>query len=243
MGLRETLSALSDGAQHALPIMAVAGPVAIMSECLLLPGTGLRVTGMILDVAQGNLEITLLLVYIIAYVLGMGLSVVPAYIILATLAAPALIQLHVPVLAAHLLVMWWSQASNIKPPVAMAVYVTSSIAGSGLWPTGWAAVLKGAGLFFIPVLFIYQPPILFDGTPVQIAVTLTTITAGIIFCAAGLEGFFRHALSVPARVVFGLGGTLLLLGYNVLSLSIAVAVIAIAILLSEMQWRAQGRPA
>jgi TRAP-type uncharacterized transport system fused permease subunit len=219
----------------------IAGPVAIMSECLLLPGTGLRVTGMILDVAHGNLEITLLLVYIIAYVLGMGLSVVPAYIILATLAAPALIQLHVPVLAAHLLVMWWSQASNIKPPVAMAVYVTSSIAGAGLWPTGWAAVLKGAGLFFIPVLFIYQPPLLFDGTPVQIAITMVTITLGIIVCAAAIEGFFRHRLTPVARVVLGLGGVFLLLGYNLVTLSIAAAVIAAGVMISEAQWRAQGR--
>ena len=241
MGLRGTLDALSRGAQQALPIMVVAGPVAIMSECLLLPGTGLRVTGMIIDVAHGNLEITLLLVYIIAYVLGMGLSVVPAYIILATLAAPALIQLHVPVLAAHLLVMWWSQASNIKPPVALAVYVTASIAESGLWPTGWAAVLKGAGLFFIPVLFIYQPPLLFDGTPAEIAVTLTTITLGIIVCAAAIEGFFRHRLSVVVRLMLGLGGILLLLGYNVITLGIAIAVAAAAVLLSEAQWRAQGR--
>ena len=71
----------------------------------------------------------------------------------------------------------------------------------------------------------------------------TIITIGIIFCAAGIEGFFRHRLGIAARLVFGLGGALLLLGYNLVSLSIAVAVIAAAILFSEMQWRAQGRPA
>ncbi len=238
MGPRAILDSLARGTQHALPIMTVAGPVAIMAECLLVPGTGLRLTGLIISTGHGSLAATLALVYVIAYVVGMGLSVVPAYLILATLAAPALIQLHVPVLAAHLLVTWWSQASNIKPPVAMAVYVTSSIAGSGLWPTGWAAVLKGAGLFFLPVLFIYQPPILFDGTPLAIAVTLVAITVGIVFCAAGIEGYFWRPLSPLPRVVIGAGGCLLVFIHGALSFAIAAAVIAAGILISYRQQKA-----
>lgn len=233
MGPRAILNALVAGAQNALPIMTVAGPVAIMSECLLVPGTGLRITGLILSVGHGNLAYTLGLVYVIAYVLGMGLSVVPAYLILATLAAPALIQLHVPIIAAHLLVMWWSQASNIKPPVALAVYVTSAIAGSGLWETGWAAVLKGAGLFFLPVLFVYQPPLLLDGTLFQILSTLVLIIAGIVFCAAGIEGFFRRHLTIVPRVIIGSGGVLLVFGHDPVSVAIAAVVIGAGIMLSN----------
>jgi len=231
MGVRATLETLAKGSENALPIMVVAGPVAIMSECLLLPGTGLRITGLIIDLAHGNLAVTLLLVYIIAYVLGMGLSVVPAYIILATLAAPALIQLHVPILAAHLLVIWWSQASNIKPPVALAVYVTSSIAKSGLWETGWAAVLKAAGLFFIPVLFVYQPAIFFDGSTTAIIVTILTISAGIIVCAGAIEGFLFHKLTILARIALGCGGAVLCLGYNWVSISIGAALAAVTLLI------------
>jgi TRAP-type uncharacterized transport system fused permease subunit len=235
MGPRAILDCLAQGAQHSLPIMAVAGPVAIMSECLLVPGTGLRLTGLIISTGHGSLAATLALVYAIAYVIGMGLSVVPAYLILATLAAPALIQLHVPVLAAHLLVTWWSQASNIKPPVAMAVYVTSSIAGSGLWPTGWAAVLKGAGLFFLPVLFVYQPPLLLDGTVFQIVFTIGMIIIGIIFCSAGIEGYFWRPLSVFPRIIIGIGGCLLVLIQDVTSLAVAVVVIAAGIFISSRQ--------
>ncbi len=233
MGPRDILNCLAEGAQHALPIMAVAGPVAIMSECLLVPGTGLRLTGLIISTGHGSLAATLGLVYAIAYVIGMGLSVVPAYLILATLAAPALIQLQVPVLAAHLLVTWWSQASNIKPPVAMAVYVTSSIAGAGLWPTGWAAVLKGAGLFFLPVLFIYQPPLLLNGSSFEIVSTISAITIGIVFCAAGIEGYFWRTLSWLPRVILGLGGCLLVFIHGALSFAIAAAVIAAGILISS----------
>ncbi|MDI3470551.1 MAG: TRAP-type uncharacterized transport system, fused permease component [Pseudolabrys sp.] len=235
MGPRAILDSLAQGAQHSLPIMAVAGPVAIMSECLLVPGTGLRLTGLIISTGHGSLAATLALVYAIAYVIGMGLSVVPAYLILATLAAPALIQLHVPVLAAHLLVTWWSQASNIKPPVAMAVYVTSSIAGSGLWPTGWAAVLKGAGLFFLPVLFVYQPPLLLNGTLTEIVVTIGMIVAGIVFCAAGIEGYFWRPLTVIPRIVLGIGGCLLVFIHDLVSFAVAVAVIAAGLFISSRQ--------
>jgi len=235
MGARAIVDSLARGATHALPIMAVAGPVAIMSECLLVPGTGLRLTGLIISTGQGSLAATLVLVYVIAYVIGMGLSVVPAYLILATLAAPALIQLHVPVLAAHLLVIWWSQTSNIKPPVAMAVYVTSSIAGSGLWPTGWAAVLKGAGLFFLPVLFVYQPPLLMNGTVGEIVVTIGAIIVGIVFCAAGIEGYFWRRLTVMPRIVIGLGGCLLVFIHDLTSFAIAAAVIAAGIVISYRQ--------
>lgn len=244
MGVRATLDTLAKGTQHALPIMVVAGPVAIMSECLLLPGTGLRVTGLIIDLAHGNLEITLLLVYIIAYVLGMGLSVVPAYIILATLAAPALIQLHVPVLAAHLLVIWWSQASNIKPPVALAVYVTSSIAGTGLWETGWSAVLKAAGLFFIPVLFVYQPAIFLNGSVLEIVVTCVVIGIGIVVSAGAIEGFLLHPLTVVSRIALGVGGVVLMLGYNLLTIAIGSAITAATLLFpSELLRGATARQA
>jgi TRAP transporter 4TM/12TM fusion protein len=238
MGPRAIINAMSGGAQQALPIMVIAGPVAVLSQALLLPGTGLRITGMILNVASGNLAITLVLIFIVAYVLGMGLSVVPAYIILATLAAPALIQLHVPVLPAHLLVMWWSQASNITPPVALAVYVTASIAGSPLWPTGWAAVLKGAGLFFLPVLFIYQPGLLFEGGVLNVTITIGSIIVGIVACAAAIEGFFRHPLSPVPRAIIGIGGIVLILGHHVVSVAIGLAVTLVGVFIADRMTRA-----
>ena len=210
MGPRAVLDALVDGTRHGLTIIAVAAPVSVMTLAILLPGTGLKITGMLIDIAGGNIAATVAMIFAIAYVLGMGLSVVPAYIILATLAAPALIRLDVPVLAAHLLVMWWGQASNITPPVALASYVAANIAGAPLWKTGNAAVVKGAGLFFLPVLFIYQPGLLFQGGAVSIGVTLASIIAGIILIAAAIEGYLLHRLTAASRIVYGaLGGGLI----------------------------------
>ena len=84
MGPREIVMALADGAKSTLPIIAIAGPVSIIAGAMLLPGTGIRVTGLIIDLGQSNLAFTVMFIFIIAYILGMGLSVIPAYVILAT---------------------------------------------------------------------------------------------------------------------------------------------------------------
>ncbi|MCG6122961.1 MAG: TRAP transporter fused permease subunit [Microvirga sp.] len=241
MGPRDILHALAEGTKQALPIIVVAGPVAIIAQCLLLPGTGLRITGMIVSVGAGDLALTLGLVFVVAYILGMGLSVVPAYIILATLAAPALVRLDVPLIAAHLIVMWWGQASNITPPVSLASYVAASIAKAPLWRTGWAAVVKGAGLFLIPVLFAYQPGLLYAASPLENAVTIGSIIVGIVMASGGIEGFLFHRLSLAERAVLLLGAAVLLFGHSIPTITIGLIICAAALAGRPLVDRLAGR--
>jgi TRAP-type uncharacterized transport system fused permease subunit len=224
MGPREIVEALADGAKHSLSIIAVAAPVSIMTLAILLPGTGLKVTGMLINLAGGNLAATVAMIFVIGYVLGMGLSVVPAYIILATLAAPALIRLDVPILAAHFVVMWWGNASNITPPVALASYVAANIAGSPMWKTGNAAVVKGAGLLFLPVLFIYQPGLLFQGTWIEIAATIGSILAGVVLLAAAIEGYLLRSNGLEMRIGYGVLGSLLIVAHHPLHVAVLTIV-------------------
>jgi TRAP transporter 4TM/12TM fusion protein len=241
MGPREIVQALAEGTKQALPIIVVAGPVAIIAQCLLLPGTGLRITGMIVSVGAGDLALTLALVFVVAYILGMGLSVVPSYIILATLAAPALVQLDVPLIAAHMLVMWWGQASNITPPVSLASYVAASIANAPLWRTGWAAVVKGAGLFLIPVLFAYQPGLLYAASPLENVVTIGSIVLGIIAASGGIEGFLFHRLSLVERAVLLAGAAILLFGHSLPVIAVGLLVCAAALAARRLTARLAGR--
>lgn len=226
---------LAAGTRQAMPIIVVAGPVAIIAQCVLLPGTGLRITGMLVSAGAGDLALTLLLVFIVAYVLGMGLSVVPAYILLATLAAPALLQLGVPLLAAHMLVMWWGQASNITPPVALASFVAASIADAPLWRTGWQAVLKGMGLFVIPVLFAYQPGLLYAASPFENVLTIGSIILGIIATSGAIEGFLFHRLSTFERVLLGGGAAILLFGHSALTVVVGLLICGAIIGLRRMK--------
>ncbi len=211
MGPRDIIEALADGARSSLPIIAIAGPVSIIAGAVLLPGTGIRVTGLIIDLGQSNLAFTVMFIFIIAYILGMGLSVIPAYVILATLAAPALIQLGIPVMAAHLLVLWWGQASNVTPPVALAAYMAAGISKERLWPVCNVAMVKAMAIFYLPVLFVYQPGLLLQGGLVEIVLTVGTLALGGLIISAGIEGFFYVRMGVLMRSVATVIGIALVL--------------------------------
>ena len=130
----------------------------------------------------------------------MGLSVIPAYVILATLAAPALIQLEIPVMAAHLLVLWWGQASNVTPPVALASYMAAGISKAKLWPVCNAAMLKAMAIFYLPVLFVYQPGLLLQGNILEIVLTIVTLALGGVAISSGVEGFFYKRMGLALRI-------------------------------------------
>ena len=141
----------------------------------------------------------------------MGLSVIPAYVILATLAAPALIQLGIPVMAAHLLVLWWGQASNVTPPVALAAYMAAGISKERLWPVCNVAMVKAMAIFYLPVLFVYQPALLLEGTFVDIILTIGTLALGGLSISAGIEGYFYHPMNLFIRfLAIAIGATLIL---------------------------------
>ena len=215
MGLKDVLVSLAEGAKSSLPIIAIAGPVSIIAGAVLLPGTGIRITGLIIDLAESNLAFTLIFIFLIGYILGMGLSVIPAYVILATLAAPALIQLEIPVMAAHLLVLWWGQASNVTPPVALASYMAAGISKAKLWPVCNAAMLKAMAIFYLPVLFVYQPGLLLQGNIVEIVLTIVTLALGGVAISSGVEGFFFKRMGLALRIVAVIIGIALVLTHGV----------------------------
>ena len=237
MGWKAIVDALADGTKQGLSIIAVAGPVSIMTLAILLPGTGLKITGLLIDLGGNSVALTLAIIFVIAYVLGMGLSMVPAYIILTTLAAPALIRMDVPVIAAHFVAMWWSQASNITPPVALASYVAANIAGSPLWQTGNAAVIKGVGMFFLPLLFVYQPAFLFNGTPLEIATTIGSVLIGILMISAAIEGYLRRALNAGFRIAYGAAGGLLIIAHE--PRDVAILLVLAGVLHAFDRWHAR----
>ncbi len=218
MGPRSILDAMAEGARSSLPVLAIAGPVSIIAGAVLLPGTGIRITGLIIDLGANNLALTIGFIFLIGYVLGMGLSVIPAYVILATLAAPALIQLGIPVMAAHLLVLWWGQASNVTPPVALASYMAAGISKAPLWSVCGTAMVKAMAIFYLPVLFVYQPGLLLNGSAFDIGLTILTLALGGIAISAGIEGFLRTNLSMMTRLFCIILGIALILTQGIYAL-------------------------
>jgi TRAP-type uncharacterized transport system fused permease subunit len=176
-----------------------------------LTGIGLRMSELIVTLSGGNLLAALVLTAMGSVVLGMGLPTTAAYVVLAALGAPALVELGVPLLAAHLFIFYFGAISNVTPPVALAAFAASGIAGAPPLKTALsAAVLAGAG-FLVPFMFVYGPPLLLEGSVGEIALSLVSGIAGVTALAAAGMGFARRLLAPWERVVLGVGAMALVL--------------------------------
>ncbi len=168
MGPKEIWEAIQTGARNTLVIGATLGVIGVIVGTISLTGIGLKFSDIIITLAGGNLLPALILVALASLVLGMGVPVTAAYLIVAVLAVPPLADMGVPILAAHMIVYWLSQDSNITPPVCVAAYAGAAVAGSDPWKTGWTSFKFAKLLYVMPVLFAFTPSILFQAKPVDV---------------------------------------------------------------------------
>jgi TRAP transporter 4TM/12TM fusion protein len=197
------------GAKAAMPIALACGCAGIVVGICTLTGLGMKFSSMLVQLAQGSLILAIFYVAVAAFIMGMGLPVVAAYVILAVLGAPALSTLGVPILAAHLMVMWFTQVANLTPPVCLAAYAAAGIAQADPMETGWASVRYGLGFFFIPLLFVYSNLLQPDFTFEFLQVVITAVL-GILFLASALEGYFFSNFSWPERFAMGGAGGMMI---------------------------------
>ncbi len=162
MDLPGIWAAIQTGAKNTLIIGATLGVIGIIVGTISLTGIGLKFSDIIISLANGNLLAAIFLVALASLVLGMGVPVTAAYLITAVLAVPPLIEMGVPLLCAHMIVYWFSQDSNITPPVCVAAYAGAAIAGSDPWKTGWTSFKFAKLLYVMPILFAFTPAILFQ---------------------------------------------------------------------------------
>jgi TRAP transporter 4TM/12TM fusion protein len=196
--IEKALLATGSGAVQVAAACAAAGVVVGVAS---LTGIGLRMSGLIISVSQGNLLLALLLTAMGSIVLGMGLPTTAAYVVLAALGAPALIELGVPLLAAHLFIFYFGCISNVTPPVSLAAYAASGIAGSPPLKTAWTAMLLASAGFFVPFSFVYAPPLLLQGSVLEISLVAGTGIAGVTALAAAAMGFLRRNLAAWERLL------------------------------------------
>jgi TRAP-type uncharacterized transport system fused permease subunit len=173
-----------------------------------LTGLGLKFSAMMIAFSGGNLILALLLVAIASLILGMGLPVTAAYIVLIILVGPALTEeFGIPILIAHLLVFWYSQDSNVTPPVALAGFAGAAIAGSKPMETSIQAWKYAKGLYLIPLFMVFNEEIILGGPLPLVLWSGAIAIVALIGFAAALEGFlfrpmslWQRALIVPAVI-------------------------------------------
>ena len=231
MGPKQILEAMLEGAQNTLVIGATVGVIGIIVGAIALTGIGLRFSDIIFSLSGGVLPLAILLIGVASLILGMGVPVTAAYLITAVLAVPAMssmmAQTHFgmsfgeldalkpaaatwTLLASHMVVYWFSQDSNITPPVCVAAYAGAAIAGSDPWKTGWTSFKFAKMLYLGPFLFAYAPALLLNGSYLDITMAYITCALGTITFSALTMGYMLCPTNITEWVVGALATLLLL---------------------------------
>lgn len=178
MGPRQLLEASRAGTMSSLKIGATVGVIGIIIGVLTYSGLVLTFADIVIDLAGGRLFLTILLIALASLVLGMGVPVTAAYLITAVVAVPALTHLGVNEIAAHMIVYWLSQDSNITPPVCIAAFAGATIAKANMWRTAFSAFKFAKFLYLGPFLFGYVPGFTLNGSSMDIAKAFVLIFFG-----------------------------------------------------------------
>jgi TRAP transporter 4TM/12TM fusion protein len=201
MTFSKLIKCLVDGAQSALGMIAACATAGLVIGVLNLTGAGLKFASLILSIAGDNLALALIMTMCATIILGMGLPTTAAYLITAAVVAPALIQMGVSPLAAHMFVFYFACLSAFTPPVALAAYAAAGIADAKPMQVALTSMKIGIVAFIIPFVFVYGPAILLQGTPTQIIVSTLTALIGAFVLACGVEGWFiGNRANVIARI-------------------------------------------
>ena len=236
LNVAEFARGLIGGAKAAIPVSVATAAAGIVVGVVGLTGVGLKFSHLVVSASGGHLLLALILVALASLVLGMGLPVTASYIVLVVLAGPALQDLGVALIIAHLVVFWYSQDSNVTPPVALAAYAASGLAGTDAMRAGMQAWKFAKGLYLIPLLMVYAPGIMFTGAPVHIAIDLTRGLLGLWSFAAALEGYMFTLATPFERLLLLTAGVALfwpLLAVN----GVGFALLALAVLLNRPRAR------
>jgi len=208
--LSKSVKAITEGAKASIPIAIACAAAGIIAGSLGVTGLGSKISGLIITASGGVTLVALILTMLTAIILGMGLPTTAAYLVLATVVAPALAKMGVPLLTAHMFVFFYGCVSTITPPVALASYVAAGIAKADINKVGWTAFRYGITCYILPFMFFFGPAFLMQGTWWEILLTIISGAIGVFCIAAGIVGHTRVALGIWARVLMGLAGLSLL---------------------------------
>ena len=203
MSPKKILETLRLGAMASLDVAIVCSLAGVMMGMLSLTGLGLKFSNLLITLSGGKMIILLLMTMVAALILGMGMTTTSVYIILSVLVAPALVDMGVSQLAAHLFVFYFGILSAITPPVATASYAAASVAGDDPMKLGWVAWKVGLSGYILPFIFIYSPELLMQGSVFNIILATVTSIIGIYALSVALEGYFKYKVNIVFRILLG----------------------------------------
>ncbi|MFC5590293.1 TRAP transporter permease [Sporosarcina soli] len=210
MSIRKIVESLQEGVKLSLMVVSACACAGIVIGVIDMTGIGLRFAGILTDLAGGSLFLLLVLTMVSSIILGMGLPPVAAYLVLAIVVGPALIEFGVTPMAAHMFIFYYGCLSVITPPVAVAAFAASSLAKSNPNKTALIALRLGLTAFIVPFLFVYGPELLMDGSTMEIALACVSALVGVFALSVALEGYLISEINIYTRVIMFLAALLLM---------------------------------
>ncbi|WP_254656276.1 TRAP transporter permease [Jannaschia sp. CCS1] len=204
--LTALVGALSRCGLAVVEIILISAAAGIVIGVLNVTGLSFNLTYALVQIGGGSAPLLLFLSALVCIVLGMGLPTLGVYVLLAALVAPALIEVGISPIGAHLYVLYFGMMSMITPPIALAAFAAASIAKAPAMATGWAAMRFGWSAYVIPVLFVASPTLLMIGEVGDIALAIVTATLGVWLVSCALAGYFSGPLKPMMRVGFAMAG-------------------------------------
>ena len=198
--LKMALNALAEGAKHALPVGVACALVGVIIGVLTLTGAATLFAGAIIQLGQSSLFLSLLLTMLVCLVLGMGIPTIPNYIITSSLAAPALLELGVPLIVSHMFVFYFGIMADLTPPVALAAFAAAPIARAPPLRIGFQALRIAIAGFVIPFMAVYAPALMLQaGTWLDTGYVVFKAIVAIVLWGGAAIGFWLAPLSWLAR--------------------------------------------
>jgi TRAP transporter 4TM/12TM fusion protein len=208
LGPVRLLKAFESGARAGVTVAMAVAAAGLIIGCLFLSGIGMKFSYMLMTLSGGQLWLALIYTALAAIVLGLSLPTTAVYLTLAIIVAPALVQMGVPKMAAHMFIFYMGVTSDLTPPTCLSPFAAAAIAGSPPMATAWQAMRLGAVLFIVPFMFVYQPALLLIGPWSQILLAGGTAALGVVCLAAGLQGWLRSPTTPVDRALLLVAGFL-----------------------------------
>ncbi|MFG1359774.1 TRAP transporter permease [Xanthobacter pseudotagetidis] len=244
--LRISLESMADGARNALPVGIACALVGTMIGIFTLTGVATTFATFVVEVGKSSLFLSLILTMIACLILGMGLPTIPNYIITASIAGPALLELGVPLIVSHMFVFYFGIMADLTPPVALAAFAAAPIAGASGQTIGWIATRIALAGYVVPFMAVYAPALMLqDGDPMAAAIgfwpavvyVFVKAVIAIVLWAGAATGYLLGPLNVLERLIAFGAAALLILS---LRLTDEVGFLAAALLLGWHYWRTRA---
>ncbi|MBO7319774.1 MAG: TRAP transporter large permease subunit, partial [Clostridia bacterium] len=236
------VESLENGAKNTVGVAVACGMAGLISGVVTMTALGQILINTLVPIAENSTFLALFLTMVCCIVLGMGVPTTANYVIMATITAPILIKMGLPVLAAHMFVFYFGIVADITPPVALAAYAGSAIAKSNPMKTGVTATRLAITAFIVPYIFAYSPEmLLIDAAWYDVVQIVITALIGIFAVSAGMEGYMIVKTPWWQRLML-LGGGLLSIIPGLATDAAGILLIAVVIILQKLGEKKQLTP-